>query len=844
MHNFLAFNDNKARFRYGKTKHKKIQLYDSVSGHFPAGLTGLVMEGARKKGFDVQLLDKRKTSITPLTGDELERALYWLRDYQREAVDAMRQRTRGIVWAPTASGKCLAPETPVLMYDGTIRLAHQILPGDLLMGSDSKPRTVKSVCSGSGPRYRIVPIKGDAWECNDSHILTLKHTETGGIIDIPLSEYVRKSNTFKHLHKLFCVGVEFEQQEPLPVDPYFLGIWIGDGRKSLKVVEITKEDPEVVDAIHETAKAWGCLVKTKHYPNKCPSWRVVGEKGRPNKLLPMMRTLFPCTGEGSRGVDIRVLTCSRQERLELLAGILDTDGHLGRGYFEVVQRQGALSNSIAYIARSLGFRVTHSIKTVGEVSYDRWSILGDVDKIPTRIPRKKALPRRMNKDAARVGFKVEHVSDDAPYSGFTLDGDGRFLLGDFTVTHNTEIFTGIVRSLPGKWLMIVHNKKLMHDAADRYNLRALQWWIKNNVPNADCGPSISRTKDAENVDKLLDRLALKPEDVIDVAGRLGDGKWEPRKFTTCTFQTLARGLRKKHGAIQDVNAHKRVTDLLASADGIIVDECHVLAADSFWNVLMHATNAYYRIGLSGTPLARGDKRSILAVAALGPVQYRITADRLKAAGVIAKPRIRLFPCAQQASPSTCSKCRGSGCMTCGGTGRAKQSWHTIQKNLITTSKVRNKLIVDIVKNYATRPVLVFVEAVDHGKILQKSLQSEGISTTFTWGKDTTENRNAAIQKLVDGGVEVLIASRIFQEGVDIPPIRSVVMASGGKSIIAALQKIGRGMRIDKDKKEFDVFDIKDSGHPWLSRHTTQRIKAYTSEGHTVVEDGDLFASRG
>jgi superfamily II DNA or RNA helicase len=113
-----------------------------------------------------------------------------------------------------------------------------------------------------------------------------------------------------------------------------------------------------------------------------------------------------------------------------------------------------------------------------------------------------------------------------------------------------------------------------------------------------------------------------------------------------------------------------------------------------------------------------------------------------------------------------------------------------------------------------------------------------------WGSNSSEERKASIKRLIRGDHEALIASVIFNEGVDIPELRSVVIASGGKSTIAALQRIGRGMRVKKDatgnvvKDEFEVYDFQDEGDRWLQRHTRARVAAYMREGfETIVEGG-------
>lgn len=115
-------------------------------------------------------------------------------------------------------------------------------------------------------------------------------------------------------------------------------------------------------------------------------------------------------------------------------------------------------------------------------------------------------------------------------------------------------------------------------------------------------------------------------------------------------------------------------------------------------------------------------------------------------------------------------------------------------------------------------------------------EHEGLSCGFVWGKHGTVQRDDALRRLVDGDIDVLVASKVFQEGIDAPSIASVGIASGGKSVIAALQKAGRGSRVTTTKSDFDIFDMNDDGHEWLTRHTNSRLKAYVSEGFEVIHE--------
>lgn len=386
---------------------------------------------------------------------------------------------------------------------------------------------------------------------------------------------------------------------------------------------------------------------------------------------------------------------------------------------------------------------------------------------------------------AREGFKVEgadkrlvrsfdpnaDLSWLRPYQLAAVDAvhqRARGILWMPTGSGKTEVACALVKSCQCRWLFLVHRAGLMDQAAER-------WKLRTGLP----------------------------------VGRIGEGEWSVERYTVATFQTLYSRL-----------ATPECAALLDSVEGVIIDEAHTLPADSFWRVVMRLKNAFWRVGMSGTPLARGDKRSLLTIAATGPVIYRIKPEVLIQAGVLSKPKIRLTPVSQ---------------------GSEKPTWQGVYGECIVRSPKRNSTIVAQAKR-AQKPCLVFVKEIAHGRELEKRLRSAGLNSEFVWGTDSVEERKAAVRRLVHGDTDVLVASVIFNEGIDIPELRSVVIASGGKSVIAALQRIGRGMRVQRDaagnviKDTFEVFDVADKGCRWLERHTRARLRAYSGEGYeTVVE---------
>ena len=359
-----------------------------------------------------------------------------------------------VIGARPSIGKCLAPGTPVLMFDGTIKQVEEIVIGDRLMGPDSQPRTVKSLTSGIDDMYRITPTKGMSYEVNGDHMLSLVMSgndplPSGTIVNISVKDYLKKNKKWMHHAKGYRVPADWTSW-PVPIDPYYLGLWLGDG--STNDTRITTADQEIVDYLYEYAKSVGLrLAKEDSKGTRCPSYNVVVAQGAKNPIREDLREL------GIFGYKDHIpfiyKVNDRDTRLNLLAGLVDSDGYVKNGHLSIVQKHESLANDIAFLARSLGFcayvkPIVKKCYNNGKVGkYFDVSIGGNFDQIPTRIPRKQSLYRKLKRDPLRVGIKVHYIGKGG-YFGFELDGDdGLFLLGDFTVTHNTAILLNIAQNV-------------------------------------------------------------------------------------------------------------------------------------------------------------------------------------------------------------------------------------------------------------------------------------------------------------------------------------------------------------------------------------------------------------
>ena len=523
-----------------------------------------------------------------------------LRDYQTKVIDFYLNYTNkqlcsavsesnvavgngGIIELPCGFGKCLAKDTKVLMFNGNIKLVQDIVVGDQIMGDDSTPRIVLSLARGRETMYKIHENKGDGYVVNESHILSLKYgtkvnkkTPKGTVIDISVKDYLNLPKSYHGRGGVlygYRVPIVFPEKE-IQFDPYLLGYWLGDGNS--RSTMITTQEAVVIKYMVDCFKTKHTSLYLKYTGGKY-DYRInsIYEKNEMMGFLRENNLLL------NKHIPYHYKCNSRKIQMAVLAGLIDSDGYYCENCYEIVQKNEKLLDDIVFLARSLGFAAlkkkinktcTNSKGGPKTGVYYKTSIYGSgLEEIPVLCPRKKGHVRKQIKDALNYRIKLEKLEEDN-YYGFEIDGNRRFVLGDFTVTHNTICALKIVSLLKKKTLIIVHKEFLMNQWIER---------IEEFLTGAKVGKIQGPIFDVEGKDI-----------VIGMVQTLYDKEYPPEAFS-CFGLT-------------------------------IIDEVHRIGSEQFSKTLFK-TITPYMLGISAT-VERKDKLTKVLYMFIGEKIYSIKRD--------------------------------------------------------------------------------------------------------------------------------------------------------------------------------------------------------------------------
>lgn len=342
---------------------------------------------------------------------------------------------------PPGSGKLLADDTPIFTPDGW-KKHGDLKVGDYVFGADGKPKKVLHVFPKDYADYEVRFVNGDKIKCHGKHewVVYDKHSngkavrETEEMIKRGLTEGEEGHRGFRCMFRLPEVEpLEMEEKE-LPVAPYVFGAWLGDGHTNKPNMTICDTDLII---LKDFLKYYD--IPTIHLQVGCKNFSVIG-------LRKDLKKLGLCQSRNARQKYIPeiYLTASKKQRLELLAGLIDTDGSKSRhNRYSYSSTNKDIIDGVCTLISSFGWR--YGVKEI-EPKLSTSGIQGKKNcyvvtfspdiEIPCRVPRK-----RLDSFAMRRKIGIKDIKKCEPVQGNCIQVEGGVYLAGKTMlpTHNSTL---------------------------------------------------------------------------------------------------------------------------------------------------------------------------------------------------------------------------------------------------------------------------------------------------------------------------------------------------------------------------------------------------------------------
>ena len=426
----------------------------------------------------IQRLDRSKLKLFKLTP----------LDYQTELFDNYEKATynfhlNGYLFAASAGlGKAQPLDALIKVPNGWVKMGDMKVGSEVIAKDGTTTKVIGVFPQGKKEIFKITFADGRSTECCEEHLWTITRTRghdrnfretvsTKQLIEYKQISYIK--------NRLYIDLPESEKNDSveLPIDPYLLGVFLGDGCARHMSPSITTPDEFIVEEIKRLLPK-GNKLYTKTYKDKCPCYVIAGESRglNPFKMFLIENNLI---GKYSYNKTIpeQYLHASTEQRLALLQGLLDTDGTITTdGTASFCSTSEDLALGVQYLVRSLGGicsiatrfpHYTHNgeYKT-GRLAYQvniRYKKQSDL----FRLPKKKERTNDNNQYAANLRLRIESIESIGFKEAQCIaieHPEHLYVTDQFIVTHNTATALMLAECLEADKVIIISPKNALHKA--------------------------------------------------------------------------------------------------------------------------------------------------------------------------------------------------------------------------------------------------------------------------------------------------------------------------------------------------------------------------------------------
>jgi superfamily II DNA or RNA helicase/intein/homing endonuclease len=247
-------------------------------------------------------------------------------------------------------------------------------------------------------------------------------------------------------------------------------------------------------------------------------------------------------------------------------------------------------------------------------------------------------------------------------------------------------------------------------------------------------------------------------------------------------------------------------------EGVLVHNCHHLCKeDSQYYSVLTTMTAPIRLGLTAT-LPTSKEGQLILEGLIGEVIGETTLAEGIELDFLSVPKVKLIPVPNNNEV------------------RDLRQYNEIYDAVITNNRARNRLVLQEIRDLNERGLttLTFVSKIEQGNNLVEIAKTLNLPITFIQGSTEGEDRELYRIALHEKKIMNVIATTVFKEGINVKSLNAIIIAGGGKSELALLQTIGRGLRRDEGKSEVLIVDFVDCSR-YISEHFCERLKIYTEK---------------
>lgn len=397
---------------------------------------------------------------TPYSLDSYFQALEFNRPYQEKFYQPRIKELREIVksledlviWdkldelflsCPPRIGKLLADSTPILTTKGW-KKHGDLKVGDTIFSPDGKPTKVIYVHPKYNTTHTIVMTDGSEFKCHFRHEWKVYDRGMQCVRTIETQEIMKSKLYSGGRYRFQLLQNEIMEGTPqdLPVSPYTFGAWLGDGTNQQPKITGDKKDYAIIEAIQKEGYKIAHIYE--HKTTKVMSYVFEG-------LRKDLRKMDMCFAHHrtEKHIPYQYLISPKEDRLELLAGLLDTDGCLrakeNRYDFSTCDKQ--LAEDVKTLIKTFGWRVcvqekaphlsssgVQGRKTTYVLSFN------PTIHIPCRLERKQLWSFSKQRRVAIKEIREQTPEEQEQGNCITVERDGMYLAGrSLTPTHNTTL---------------------------------------------------------------------------------------------------------------------------------------------------------------------------------------------------------------------------------------------------------------------------------------------------------------------------------------------------------------------------------------------------------------------